>query len=64
MSATDPIAAFDQAQALLDAAAPVLGRYFRLLIAQGFERAEAMDLVADLQAELLGFHKGPGEDDA
>lgn len=54
----DIIANLDQAQATLKALAPVLGQYFVSLCAQGFERAEAMELVGDLQQHWLRGDQG------
>jgi hypothetical protein len=41
----DPTAQADQAGAAMRGAAQIMGEYFNALLAQGFERAEAMELV-------------------
>jgi hypothetical protein len=52
---SDPIARTDQAKEEIRNLVPILGTYFNGLLSQGFERTEAMELVRDLQAGMLGI---------
>lgn len=41
----DPVATFDQEAAHMKGQATALGVYFKKLVAEGFERGEAMEIV-------------------
>jgi hypothetical protein len=43
----DPVATADQIGASLESQASILGQFFRKLVAEGFERHEAQELVRD-----------------
>jgi hypothetical protein len=59
----DFVAQADQAKAGLGTFSGILGSYFRQLIAEGFERAEAFELVQDVQDYWLrGSSEGPAAD--
>lgn len=53
MPDSDPVAIADQVGASLENQASILGQFFRKLLSEGFERAEAETLVRDYFQDVM-----------